>query len=225
VFVIPSKFVQNISPIFECVDALAQFHPTEKVLVVDSYSEDVSYLQKLVERNNVIISKYKNKHYECGALYYAYEEFPNERYYALIQDSIILKTNWDEFLNDEITYNLMYFRERGNFGEAEYDYLKKVIAETEYKQHANNGHSGIYGMLGVYKKDVIEVFSKKGLLIASLPSNKFEAQMTERIFGICLTQDGHDITKNTIEGDYLSKTGAVDNNQLKYFKKIYGGRQ
>lgn len=224
-FIIPCKFIPNISHIFECVDAINKFHPNEKIFVIDSYSDDESYLEKLSEYNKVVISKHKNKHYECGALYYAYEEFPNEKSYILIQDSIVLKTNWDAFINDEKTYNLMYFRETGPFGNAEYDFVQKVLAETEYKQHINNGHSGIYGMLAVYKKDVIETFHKKGLLKASLPNNKFEAQCTERIFGICLTRDGHDITKNTIEGDFLSKTHEVNNHLLKYFKKFYGGRQ
>jgi len=222
-FVIPSKYVVNVSPIFECIESIINFHPNEKILIVDSYSENDSYLEEMKKYDNVIISKYKNKHYECGALYYAIKEFPNEHFYALIQDSIILKHSWEEFLYDDITYNLMYFNER-TFMKKELDYTEEVIKNTEYNKHENNGHVGIYGMLMVYKQEIIQKFIKKNLLKSSLPNDKFGSQMTERIIGICLSQEGYIAQNHTIEGDFLSKHRKVGDG-LKYFKKIYGGRQ
>ena len=224
-FIIPSKYVPDVSPLFKCVESITKFHPTEKIIVVDSYSDDDSYLKDFEKYDNVIVSKYKNKHYECGALYYAYKEFPNEQFYALIQDSIILKTNWGEFIHDDITYNLMWFQEAGPFLEPQFNYLKEVLEKTDYLPHENTGHKGTYGMLGVYKKDVIETFINKGLLEVLLPIDKFGSQMTERIAGICLTQDGQDIVTNSIEGDFLSKVSQLNNHELKYFKKFYMGRQ
>jgi hypothetical protein len=222
-FVIPSKYVQNLSPIFECVDAITQFHPTEKILVVDSYSDDVSYLQNLSERNNVIVSSYKNRNYECGSLYYAYKEFPAEKYYALIQDSIILKCSWDVFIHDDLTYNLLYFDE-GPFMERELNYTNNVLKNTKYNIFVNDYHVGMFGMLGVYKQDVMKTMTEKNLLEAALPVDKFGSQMTERIFGICLMQDGIDLKKNTIDGDFHTQN-TVLNSGLKYFKKTYHGRQ
>jgi hypothetical protein len=78
--------------------------------------------------------------------------------------------------------------------------------------------------MGVYKKDVIAVFRDKGLLEAILPIDKFGSQMTERILGICLAQDGQDIVSNSIEGDFLSRFSAVNSNQLKHFRKIFGSK-
>lgn len=221
-FIIPSKFIQNVSPIDECIDAITRFHPTEKILVVDSYSDDVSYLAKLVERDNVIISKYRNKNYECGALYCAYDEFPNEKYYALIQDSIILQSSWEKFLIDNITYNLLYFDE-GTFMDREFNYTNEVIKNTKYNLFSNGHHIGMFGMMGVYKPDVMKTITEKNLLAAALPIDKFGSQMTERIFGICLMQDGHDLKKNSINGDFHVHYPSIQSG-LTYFKKSYHGR-
>jgi len=224
-FIIPSKYLSGYSLIFECVESIINFHPDELILIVDSYSEDDSYLIDLSKYKNVIISKHKNKHYECGALYYAYDEFPDKNYYILIQDSIILKRDWNPFLYDDVTYNLMYFREMGVFQEREYNHLKKVFTKTKYNHHENNGHLGVFSNSGIYKKHTIENFHKKGLLEAMLPIDKFGSQMTERILGICLTQDGNDLIKNTVEGDFLAKFNMVNNDQLTYFKKTFIGRE
>lgn len=223
-FVIPCKYVEN-SPIFNTVESILKFHPTEKILIVDSYSDNDSYLKHFDKYENVIISKFKNKHYECGALYYAYEEFPNENYYALIHDSIILKRDWNEFLHNDKTYNLMYFEEMGPFQDREYDHVSKVISLTNYDYHYNKGHYGFLGSMGVYKKDAIERFNEKGLLKAFLPNDKFESQMTERICCICLVQDGYNVTQNSIEGDYIKRLDYLNGDQLTYFKKIFLGRQ
>jgi hypothetical protein len=224
-FVIPSKYLKDISPVFESIESIIKFHPNEKILIVDSYSEDDSYLFDFEKYDNVFISKHKNKHYECGALYYAYDEFPNEKFYALIQDSIILKRDWNEFINNDITYNLMYFREQSIFQEREYNYVKKVIELTKYNYHHNLGHVGIFGMMAIYKQDDMKEFKGKNLLESALPIDKFGSQMCERIFGICLTQDGNDIIKNTMEGDFLSKINLLNNDELVYFKKIFLRRQ
>ena len=65
----------------------------------------------------------------------------------------------------------------------------------------------------------------RGLSKALLPNDKFEDQMAERLVGICLSQEGVDIRSYSIEGDFLSKVSAVNNNQLEYFQKLYCGRQ
>jgi hypothetical protein len=223
-FIIPCKYT-DVSPIFECVNSIIRFHPNEKILIVDSYSDDDSYLINFNQYENVIVSKFKNKHYEFGALYYAYEEFPNEKYYALIHDSIILKRDWSEFINNDITYSLLYFEEFGPFQTPEYNYVKEVIDITEYYPHNNIGHFGVFGSMAVYKRDAVEKFSKKGLFKSLLPNNKFESQMAERISYICLKQDGYNIIENSIEGDYINKLIYVNGDQLTYFRKIFLGRQ
>lgn len=222
-FVIPSKYVHNSSPIFECVNVIKNLHPCEKILIVDSYSDDISYLNSLREHKNVIISKYQNKHYECGALYYAYKEFPNENYYALIQDSIILQTSWDIFLYDSTTYNLLYFDE-GTFLDREFNYTNEVLKNTKYALFVNGYHIGMFGMMGVYKPDVMKTIVEKNLLEAALPIDKFGSQMTERIFGICLEQDGYDIKNNSMNGDFHVHKDNLSNG-IQYFKKTYHGRQ
>jgi len=221
-FIIPSKYVPT-SPLFQCIDTITHFHPNEKILVVDSYSDDDSYLKSCKERDNVIVSQYKNKHYECGALYYAYKEFPDEPYYALIQDSVFLNASWEEFLCDDRTYNLLYFDE-GPFLQMELNYTNEVIKNTEYEHYVNDHHVGMFGMLGVYKSDMMKTMTKKNLLEAALPVDKFGSQMTERILGICLMQDGYEIKRDSIDGDFHSQKFNLGSG-LKHFRKVYCGRQ
>jgi len=225
-FVIPSKYVENISPIKECIDSIIKFHPKEKILIVDSYSDDVSYLKEFVKISNVIISKYKNKHYECGALYYAYKEYPKEHYYALIQDSIILRHSWEEFLFNDTTYNLLYFDNYPlvqSIHRPEREYVTNVIKKIDYDNNID-GFVGIFGILAIYKQDIMKILIDKKVLETSLPIDKFGSEMTERIFGICLAQDGYDIINNSIEGNFWNKNKTMLSG-LKYFQKKYGGRQ
>lgn len=225
-FIIPCKYIKY-SPIFDSVESIIRFHPNEKILIIDSYSDDDSYLEIFKKYKNVIISKYKNKHYEFGALSFAYKEFPNENYYALIHDSIILKRDWNKFINNDITYSLLYFEELGPFESLEYNYVSEVLKLTEYNTHVNKGHFGFFGSMAIYKKNVVDNFNKKGLFKSLLPNNKFESQMSERICCICLKQDQNDynIIENSIEGDFLKKVEFVNSDYLTYFKKIFLGRQ
>ena len=224
-FVIPCKYIGYTSLVFTCVDSIIKFHPTEKILIVDSYSDDDSYLKYFDKYENVIISKFKNKHYEFGALFYAYEEFPNENYYALIHDSIIIKKDWNEFINNDKTYNLMYFKETSPFEDRQYKYASDLLKLTKYNHHNNTGHYGFLGSMAIYKKDDIKNFKEKNLFKSLLPNNKFESQMFERICCICLMQDGYDPIENSIEGDCLYKQDYVNGDNLTYFRKIFLGRQ
>ena len=218
-FIIPCKYTKD-SPLIECVTSIIKFHPNVKILIVDSNSEDMSYVNELPKLENILFLG-GNSNYEIGALSLAYEEYPNESFYSLIHDSLILKKEITSFLYNEESYNFLYFNEV-LIGSA-YEFLKSVLNLTEYKSNAKL--IGSVGSMCILKKDVIKNFHDKGLLKALKPNNKWDSNISERIVGLCLTQEGVDMRKNSIGGDYLSIVDKVHNNGLEFFQKKFIKRQ
>jgi hypothetical protein len=221
-FVIPCKFNEQ-SPLYECLTSINTYHPDEKIIIVDSNSEDLSYIEKIKNYENVTIANKKNANYEAGALWIAHEQFPNEKCYALIHDSIILKESISSFLQNEESYVFMYFNEH-MLDPLDVEYVEKIISKTKYNYNERN----IFGALGnmcIFKSKILHNFIEKDLHLALLPENKHQSQMGERIIGLCLMQEGIDLTKNNIEGNFLQKVGETRGNQLRYFWKIFNERQ
>lgn len=68
-FIIPVKFVDGLLPTLEkTIDLINKFHPQEKIIIVDSFSDDDSYLIEVSNKPNVLIFEDKNKDYPPGAL-------------------------------------------------------------------------------------------------------------------------------------------------------------
>ena len=104
-------------------------------------------------------------------------------------------------------------------------YINQVLSITKYDAFQNTGNIGVFAATCIYKHDILKKMIEKGLSKSLLPNDKFESQMKERIVGICLSQEGVDLHKYSVEGDYLAKVPQVVNNQLEYFQKIFLGRQ
>ena len=78
----------NAKFIPQCINSIINFHPNEKIVLVDSDSHNKEYFNKLPK--NVIIADIGNKNYMEGALWYCYEKSPEEDFFYLIQDSMSL---------------------------------------------------------------------------------------------------------------------------------------
>jgi Ni,Fe-hydrogenase maturation factor len=214
-FVIPCKYT-NQSPILECVKSINFFHPDEKIVVVDSNSEDVEYINKIKKINNVIVLDKKNLNYEIGALWIAYNNFPKEHCYVLIHDSVILKQSLNDFMENDETYNFLYFNE--TIFNSEENYLRKVLSKTDYVVPTNILIGCFGSMMVIKNKTILNMYSKK-LPYYLLPTNKFESQICERILGLCLSLEGVNMVENSIEGDGLSKVDEMKDNLLSYIQK------
>lgn len=217
-FIIPCKFT-NDSPIFECIESIISHHPNEKIVVVDSYSEDLSYIDKIKNLNNVSVLEKKNKHYEFGALKLCYEKYPNEKKYCLIHDSIIIKNSLSTFLQDDKSYSIMYFYEHVT-GDIQNLSIEHFFKNTNYN-FTNKEIYGCFGTMAIITNKIMKKFEKNKLFENLLPTNKFESQITERILGFCLNEEGCDIKTNSVEGDFLSKYTDVINHNLHYITKIF----
>tara|TARA_Y100000310_G_scaffold307724_1_gene350068 strand:+ start:212 stop:928 length:717 start_codon:yes stop_codon:yes gene_type:complete len=237
-FVIPCKFASNgqtiqNSYVARCVESIRSFHPDEKILIVDSDSDDLAYFEYLKEIPNVIVADIKNKNYLDGAVWYAYNEYPDEDWYCLLQDSITVKHSFDEFINGEGRfYSLMWFQETFSlYGPPEKEYLNKMF-DTHLKEYKSILHTlndsvvGCWGPCFVANREILTRLKDNGL-DKCLPTDKFESNVTERLWGMCVTLEGIDIKQNTIDGDFLgiALPRELFNKKSKYHNKIYGGRQ
>jgi len=232
-FVIPCKFTQHHSSLEESyvarsIASIRVFHPNEKILIVDSDSEDTTYLKRLGEISNVIADPAENRNYIDGALWYAYNKYPNEEWYCLLQDTITLKHSFDEFINGEsLFYSLMWFSEVMT-GPRELEYLDEMYEKhlKNYRSKRNSTVVGCWGPCFVAKKEILDRL-KNNNLDKCVPNDKFGSNVTERLWGMCLEAEGIDIKKNTIDGNFLEIALPREgfNSKTKYHKKTYGGRQ
>ena len=91
-FVVPCKYIEQ-STIRECVDSILKYHPEEKVMIVDSFSEDDSYLKQFKDYERVDIFDQKNSEYPPGALIKVLKSC-DEKSYTLIHDSTVMLSFW-----------------------------------------------------------------------------------------------------------------------------------
>jgi len=205
-FIIPCKYNSHCK-IEETVEAVRNLYPNEKILVVDSDSEDLSYFEKL-KKHNVIIAEIKNNNYESGALWYAVENYVSD-WYVVLQDSVILKKNIDEYLHsDELFYCFINFIENSMNNHMRTDtqqYISRInemLGDFEKLPTATNTlFCGVFGPNFIIKRKMIDMMLQKNLNNTLRPLNKYDHQITERVYGLIATQCGINMFKNTLSGN------------------------
>jgi len=87
-FVICSKFTQQSAKLLDdCISSIQKFHPDSTVVLVDSDSDDKSYLSAISARG-ILIEDVQNRGYEAGAWVYAFEKYKREfTNFMFMQDS------------------------------------------------------------------------------------------------------------------------------------------
>ena len=60
-FIIPCKYIKS-STVFQCVQSILKYHPSEKILIVDSYSDDLEYQKNILTNDNIIYKYQKDNH-------------------------------------------------------------------------------------------------------------------------------------------------------------------
>lgn len=240
-FCIPCKYTENNSYIFNCVSNLRKHHPNDDILVIDSFSNDDSYLKLLKEKYEILEDSFKNGSFIDGVIWHAYKKYSRKKY-CFIHDNLIINRNINTDISvDFSTYG--YFRscfkpyskelvDRGIIGLEDpikaldwaNENLKKLkIEPIEY-------FDGILGCMFNTDRSVLDRIYALGWSEVFLPKNKIEACQMERMWGLIIAILGYDIKKNCIIGDYLNKSLWEVINGVRHMKnngveKIFGGRQ
>lgn len=195
-FVVPCKYRPDHNYITELVPQIRKFHPNEKIVVVDSDSEDKGYFEK-IKPYDVIMEDIANHNWGPGAYWHCYKKWPNEDYYFFIHDSMKVKANMDYLKNRPLVV-LAYFNRQANpsFG----SWRDRINAETKYT-YAEAG-CGCYGISFFCMPGVMEKMQRAGV-DKLLPANKAETGYLEGAYGFFFEQQGYKLQNCALYGDIL----------------------
>lgn len=215
-FVIPCKFQKSNPIIFECVERIKKFHPYERILIVDSNSEDKSYFSL----NGVTIADIENKNYGTNAFFYAYKNFPDEKFFYCIYDSLLLNHSLEQFKQNPLTVIRHFKSPPTNIGFDENGLSLSVWANLQMKRKLGfelpGEYIGILGPMFFASRHTLSRLEDVGLFDI-LPANKYQLCAMERIVGHTLEKLGYDIGNNSLQGEMLDFFGDYDST---YVEKV-----
>lgn len=228
-FLFSCKYVSN-SPVQQTVDSILKFHPEEKIVIVDSQSEDKEYYKLFSDYQNVEVLYDCNKHRVPGAFFEVCKRYPNEPYYVNIQDCVIMKKSIQKFIDsDDKFISFMYFFDwMHQKNREEYQYAESVLSNTKYESilpQPSQNFYGCFGPLYIIKNSLMKKIMSTGVLEKMKSTCKMHDEMGERLFGLIAEYEGYPPQEYNIEGDYKEKHSQVLSDELEYFKKIFLGRQ
>jgi hypothetical protein len=223
-FVIPVKY--NGTPyIQELVKSIRQHHPKDLIYIVDSCSEKMTYISEIErmshefpDRGENISFGVANNGYVDGAIWKAYELFPEEQFFYILHDSMIVNRSLREYRKFDFT-SYMWFDHEGIWdNEIQKQWVKTKLEENttfSFKEP----FTGLFGITFFCKRSVLDELYNRGLSLIR-PTNKNEMCGSERMWGMCLEQIDIDIKQSSIQGDYWNrKTEDLP------LTKIFAGRK
>lgn len=194
-FVIPCKYNDEFPFVVELVKQIRNFHPSEKIVVVDSNSDDVSYSSQL-KPLNVDFMEIQNKNWMIGAYWSAYKRYPNEDFYYFMHDSMKIKGSLEYLKKNELTVICYFDRTISNFN----SWGEKISAELGLT-YTYEG-KGCYGPIFFCKNEVMRNLSRLGV-DSLLPNSKAETGFLEGAYGFFFEYLGYDLTECSLYGDVL----------------------
>lgn len=206
-FIIPCKFTL-MSPIKQCAESIKIHFPNEKIVIVDSCSENLNYSKELDVYDLIT----NNSNYEIGAYKKAYDKYPNEEWYYNIQDSLMFKNSIPKKFYDKELITVQWFN---GFWDSS---LQLEWASKNIKIPSK--FIGCFGtMFFTSNNNMAKVISNlEGM---TLPTQKIESCAMERIIGIILSNLGLDVS-NSLQGMHISQSYKYNSEIV---EKIFCGRQ
>ncbi len=192
-FVIPCKYNPDFPFIIQLVKDIREHHPNDKIVVVDSDSNDKSYF-KVLEELGVVIEDVANNNWMVGAYWHTFKMYPDEDFYFFMHDSMRVKANLDYLKEKDLT-TLMYFdRMAGNFN----TWGDLISNESKY-EYKNNGF-GCFGPIFFCKNKVMKTMQEMGA-DRFLPNNKQETGYCEGCYGFFMEEQGYDLRECALFGE------------------------
>lgn len=189
----------NLNDIRKCVDSITKFYPNSKIVIVDSNSPNKEYMNLFNNNNNVIIEDIANKNYEAGAIWYVYDNHIDDKY-IFLQDSMVLETTLDEYLDKDFTA-INYYEGWKDGKPPEKEFARKSMESTPYIYMEDNFKMVQFNSFLVSRK--IMSILKENKVDNIKPFDKNGSKAMERIWGMIFTQEG--LTTNPTFKNNISK--------------------
>jgi hypothetical protein len=194
-FVITCKFNPDYPFILQLVKDIREYHPNEKVVVIDSNSTDKTYF-KLLEEFQVIVEDIDNENWMIGGYWHAFKKYPHEDYYFFLHDSMRIKGNLDYLKINPLVTLCHFDRSISNFN----TWSNRV--ETELGVSYSMNGKGCYGPIFFCRNEVMKQLEILGA-DKLLPTNKQETGYCEGMYGFLFEHLGYDLTEVALYGDVL----------------------
>lgn len=221
-FIIPSKFNEKMFPILEeTIESIYKYRPKDKIVVVDSFSDDDSYLLEIEKKSNVVIFDEKNRDYPPGAFAKVVLKNPNEKFYCLMHDNTLLKSNLTNFIDNEhqfysffnggINNDISTIYGTSSIGINNYDvisYAEQMFEGTKYVP-MRMGSAVPYHHF-IVKNNLAKSLIDSKILYKVKVEHKTQDNAWERIFGMIFEQEGYCAGQHYIDENY----GPSDDNEL-----------
>lgn len=207
--------------IINCIKSIRESGNEDLICVVDSNSPDKTYFNE-IRQYGVLIEDINNIHHIDGAIWHCYEKYIDVEFFYILHDSMIVNKKLTPITKNDLTV-FSYFEGLPFDSHTQYTYSMSRIAETglDLTNVELNTLAGLFGTTLYCKRKVLDDLKQLGLN-KILPTNKLEAQASERIWGIFLFKLGFDIRLNTLREFINQNTEFTD--KTNYITKIFVGR-
>ena len=245
-FVISCYFDGSNEAIFNCTNSILKLYENPNIVIVDSDSPDKTYFNK-IRSNNVEILDVKNKNYDTGAYWIAFNQFNDFDNYYFLQDSTIIKENLSSFESNNLT-TFRYFLSIDDIGGFIYEkpslknfkLISKLFSkrikkypiygfdsqkQSEWAKEQLEKTSyffpkswvSVFGPMFICKKIVMDKLKNKNF-DKILPINKLEQMGMERLFGIAFQQEGLN-SCNAVQGENYNTDFETEKFEKIFFKR------
>jgi hypothetical protein len=194
-FVIPTKYSQTSNFVVQLVEDIRMFHPDDRIVVVDSASEDRSYFPA-VRHLGAEVEDVGNQNWMVGAYWHAYTRYPDEPFYFFMHDSMRVKANLHHLMSSDVTTLCHFDRTIGNFN----SWADRITAGSRYTYRKRG--RGCYGPIFFCRNEVMARMQEMGAHLF-LPTTKEETGFCEGAYGFFLEEQGYDLRKCSLFGDVL----------------------
>ena len=210
--IISTKNPNNI--LINTISKVKEYYSDFDIIIIDSDSDNMETFKKIP--SDVKIELIKNKNWELGAWYYAFNKYNNYDIYMFIQDSIFpiipFKLEYDNIVNRNYLYSFHYKAElktggylqdlRDVYKDTELNFISEMSENTPITGAA---HSSFIANSNITLK-ILQL--EKIYIDKKLIKTKIDSWLSERTVGIM--------------ADKYSKKRI---NLAKYFKKIHLKRE
>jgi hypothetical protein len=215
IWVVPVRFDPKNPVVFQCIESIQEHHDNPIIIVVDSDSDDKSYLSWCVN-HGCRIGPTNNHLRAFGAHAWAYRHNPDADFFYLTFDSVIINANLDYLQERPVTAIRHWSNAMHGWG---WDGAGTPLEVWGGQQLERMGipfpdaYTGIMGPVMFAQKETCDELDKIGYWFAQT-TTEYEHCAMERVAGISLAHIGYPITES-LQGFHTTHSAEYPENAVR----------